>query len=643
VSALAPSGRSALLHFVLSLGARPGELAADRASRQTLVLGGLLMSLGGVFWSALCLASGLPAPALVPSSYVLLTALNFAVLHRRRDFGLARLVQVSMSLLLPFVLQWALGGFAASGAMMLWSMIALVGSLTLSSVRQALGWFALYVALTVVAALLDSTLAASSSFRPSLDAQRLYVIVNVVFVSTIVFVLGLVLTRRQRGAILALELQQAQNRELTARLEAALSDREQDIERLRDAEGRLRELATGLETQVRGRTAELEEALVRAEDATRAKGEFLAVMSHEIRTPLHGILATSDLLVASRLDDEQRELVRLVRNSGDLLLTIINDLLDFSKIESGRFELRPRRVELARELEDQLALYRPLAAEHGVTLSVRLAPGLPDPAYLDGTRLAQVVGNLVGNAVKFTRTGSITVNVAAEPAGSRLRLLFSVTDTGVGIPLESLPRLFQPFSQVDSSSTRRFRGTGLGLAICARLVAMMGGRITVESAVGKGTTFRFDVLAEAGTGAPADAAGPAPLASPTRSRPLRVLVAEDNLVNQVIAQKLLRSLGCTVDLAANGAEAVELAERNPYDLVLMDLQMPVMDGLTATRVLCERLGAARPRIVAVTANAYQADRDACLAAGMDDFEPKPLLLAGLRRQLGLTTPVRGAA
>lgn len=612
------------LGWLARVGESPDESSNDRLGRQILVYGGVLMSGGGVLWGALSLGFGLPRPAVVPLGYVVLTALNLWLLARTRNFPRARVVQVLLSLLLPFFFQWSLGGFVASGAMMLWAMLSLVGSLTFSSARESLVWVALYCVLTVVSGLVDARVVAVAPFEPQPPVVRLFFVLNITLISVSVFGLAISLNQRQRSAIVALEAGEATNRELTGQLRAAVLAREEDIERLQAAKAQLGELTATLEKQVQARTAELEAALLRAEAGTRTKGEFLAVMSHEIRTPLNGILGTTELLGLSRLDDEQREHVQLVRRSGQLLLTIINDVLDFSKIEAGKLVLHPRDFDLRAELGGVVGLHRPLAQARGVALELELPAELPTLVRADPDRLLQVVGNLLSNAVKFTHRGRIGVRVSSEsvPEGARERISVEVADTGIGMDADALGRLFTPFTQADSSTTRRYGGTGLGLAICARLVERMGGSISAESQPGVGTTFRFDFLVEQATTTTA----PEKELSGSEGSGLRVLLVEDNAINQAIGARLLRLQGCHVEVASDGQEAVERARTGEFDLVLMDVQMPVLDGMGATRAIRALPLGHQPRIVALTANAFESDRQACFVAGMDAFLSKPLRL-----------------
>jgi signal transduction histidine kinase/CheY-like chemotaxis protein/HPt (histidine-containing phosphotransfer) domain-containing protein len=728
--------QAALNERVKRLGATPDESDERLLRKKIILIFAAAVSTAGVIWGIFVFQLYDNRLAIAPPlGYALISVLNVTHFARSRNFARFRFIQLAITLLLPFLMMIILGGFVEGSATILWSLLAPLGALLVANWRRALLWFVAFLGLVVASALLEPV--ASQWATTDSTVRVVLFAMNITGTSLAAFfLLGHFLKEKDK----------------------ALQENVQLYE-------------------------EAQEARQVAEETTRAKSAFLATLSHEIRTPMNAVIGMTSLLQDTEQTAEQQEFTATIRESGELLLTLINDILDFSKIEAGQMELEEQPFDLRRAVEASLDLVAARAAEKKLDLAYVIDLDTPESIIGDVTRLRQVLANLLSNAIKFTDEGEVVLRVSSErleakdDSGARHRLHFSVRDTGIGIPPERQDRLFQSFSQVDTSTTRRYGGTGLGLAISKRLCQLMGGSMWVESAVGEGSTFHFTIEAAAApalerpyldseqpqlegrrllvvddnetnrrilklqseswgiscyaTASPAEAlsqlGGEEPfdaaildmqmpemdglqlaaelrrlpgrenlplilltslgglageempaaesvslaavltkpvkpsqlyealveifVGRPIRVRrrqpaqtsqfdpemaarlPLHILLVDDNSTNQRLGLRLLDRFGYRADVAANGQEAIEALERQAYDVILMDVQMPVLDGLEATRRIRQRTELPQPYIVAMTADAMTEDRAACLEAGMDDYVSKPIRVQALVQAL----------
>ena len=583
---------------IVESGYLPEDNAETCRKKAALTLVPLIIGPAAFIWGSIYFYLGHPLSGSIPMSYSVISVLTLVYYFKNKKTEFLEKSQLLLVLLLPFFLMWSLGGFFHGSTVMIWALFTPIAASIFMDKNNALIWFIAYFVLLLISAAIQNFL--SANITPIPEAARVtFFILNLGAGSAGLYLLVSYTSNQEKLAI------------------TRLNRKQQELER--KSEG------------LRVTNVQLAEARVSADAANIAKSDFLANMSHEIRTPMNAIIGMTHLALQTELNDKQKSYIGKAHHSAENLLGILNDILDFSKIEANKLELEAVDFQLEAVIDNMITLTKLMAEEKGIQLSVCIDPDVPKYLNGDPLRLSQVLINLGDNAVKFSNRGdTISFKVTLqEETELDARLQFNVQDTGIGITPEQQERLFQPFSQADNSTTREYGGTGLGLVISQKVVQMMDGKIWVESEQDVGSTFTFTVhlkkqqgsLSQIGS---SDAQSKSTYNEATaRLYGAKILLVDDNDLNQEYLCELLEMIGITVETAFNGQEALNLLANQDFDGVLMDCQMPIMDGYEATRQIRKQEKFKDMPVIAMTANVMRGDREKVLAVGMNDHIPKP--------------------
>ncbi len=599
-----------LLERLGGIGDTVENTILERTHHKFLVYMGVLMSGGGLMWGGITFYFGLILPSIIPFGYTFLTIVNFTYFRYSKNFYTVRFLQVLMSLLLPFMFQSSLGGFVSSGAVMLWSMVALVGSMTFGNAKFNVQWLVVFIVFTILTGFIESFV---KPYRiDTTDGVMVFFfVINITTISCIVFGLMIYLILERESANKTLE---GKNREVEDLLEV-------------------------LEQKVEERTSELKKAKESAEFASQAKSEFLANMSHELRTPMNSVIGFAELLDTMVTGAKHKVYINAIKTGGNSLLTLINDILDLSKIEAGKLEILYIPVSLVSVVEEAETIFSLVLSQKKIKFIKEIDPTLPKLVFLDEVRIRQILLNLIGNAVKFTESGSIRLSMTkgSEYAdGSEFDLFITVEDSGIGITKKNQEKIFASFQQQEGQDSRKFGGTGLGLTISRRLVEMMKGSITVKSELGKGSVFTIKLNRVVIPSADEVLYHQEDIGKPTVIfKPAIILVVDDVESNRKLIIETFKNTSTKVYAAKNGHEAIIFAEEYKPDLILMDLKMPVMTGFEATSLIKKNKFLKHVPIIALTASYKETEQEILNRYKFDGYLSKPISRSKLFAKLEL--------